>query len=104
MYSIVSISGKQFSVKEGDVLEVYKIQQKKGEKIEINDVIALEKDGRLIIKKDELKNCKVIAEIINEKKGEKIYSFKKKPKTGYKRGIGYRDSISVLKISQILPG
>lgn len=104
MYSIVSISGKQFLVKEGDVLEVYKLSQKKGEKVEINNVIALEKDGKLIIKKEELKDCKVIAEVINEKKGDKVYSFKKKSKTGYKRGIGYRDSISVLKISQIISG
>ncbi|MCL5408528.1 MAG: 50S ribosomal protein L21 [Candidatus Omnitrophica bacterium] len=104
MYSIVSISGKQFLVKEGDILEVYKLQQKKGEKFEISDVVALEKDGRLIMDKDGLKNCKVIAEVIKEKKGEKIYSFKKKSKTGYKRGVGYRDSVTVLKISQIIPG
>ena len=104
MYAIVAMSGKQYLVKEGDFVEVLRLKDKTGDKIEINDIIVLEKDGKLITKKEELKNFKVLAEVVKEKKGEKIYSFKKKPKTGYKRGVGYRDSISVLKVSKIIAG
>jgi len=55
----------------------------------------------LLTDKEKLKDIKVICEIIEEKKGEKIYSFKKKAKTGYKRGIGYRDTLVRIKVNKI---
>ncbi|MCS7181235.1 MAG: bL21 family ribosomal protein [bacterium] len=45
---------------------------------------------------------KVICEVVEEKKGKKIYVFRKNAKTGYKRGIGYRDELTVLKVKSIV--
>jgi len=101
MYAIISLSGKQFLVKEGEQIEVLRLAGKAGDQIEIKDVLAVEKDGKLINKAESLKTCSVAAEIVAEKKGEKIYVFKKIKKTGYKRGIGHRDRITVIKINSI---
>ncbi|MCM8764037.1 MAG: 50S ribosomal protein L21 [Candidatus Omnitrophica bacterium] len=101
MKAIICLSGKQFHVGEGDILEVFRLKQKKGEQFTIQEVVALEKEGSLITDKDILKDCSVVAEVLDEKKDRKIYVFKKKKKTGYKRKKGHRDFLSVIKIVRI---
>ncbi|MCM8828639.1 MAG: bL21 family ribosomal protein, partial [Candidatus Omnitrophica bacterium] len=68
MKAIICLSGKQFHVGEGDVLEVFRLKQKKGEQFTIVDVVALEKDGILTTDKDILKDCSVTLEVLDEKK------------------------------------
>jgi len=104
MYAIISMAGKQFVVKEGDKLEVMHLAKKVGDKIEISDVLALEKDGKLISNRDDLKKCSVVVEVVEEKKGDKICVFKKKKKTGYRKKTGHRDVISVVRVDKILAG
>lgn len=101
MKAIIGLSGKQFQVQEGDVVEVFKLPYEKGKQFEIRDILAIDNEGHLIYDKEALKNFSVIAEVIEEKKGKKIYVFKKKKKTGYSRKRGHRDSLSVVKIIKI---
>lgn len=102
MYAFIEIGGKQFKVKEGLKFETFKIKNKRvGENIELTPVCFF--DGNNIVTEEEkLKNVKVICEILEEKKGKKIYVFRKNAKTGYKRGIGHRDRLMVLKVKSIL--
>ncbi|MCM8758728.1 MAG: 50S ribosomal protein L21 [Candidatus Omnitrophica bacterium] len=101
MRAIIGLSGKQFHVGEGDVIESFRLKKKKGEQFNITEIFALEKDGIIITDKKYLGNCCVVAEVIEEKKGKKIYVFKKKKKTGYKRKKGHRDFISLVRIIKI---
>ncbi|MCM8761952.1 MAG: 50S ribosomal protein L21 [Candidatus Omnitrophica bacterium] len=97
----VDISGKQVRVKEGMVFSTFRLKDKKvGEQIELTPVCCID-ENEIVTDGKKLKNIKVICDIVEEKKGEKIYSFKKKPKTGYKRGYGHRDRLMVLKVSKI---
>ncbi len=101
MYAFIDIGGKQIKVKEGQKFEIFRLKSKKvGEKIEFSPVCFY--DGKqLILEKDDLERVKVICEIIEEKKGKKIDVFKKKAKTGYKRKIGHRNRLMVLKVESI---
>ncbi len=101
MNAIIEVSGRQFHVQEGDVIEVFKIGRKKGEQFTIQDIVAIEKDGTLLVDHKSTKNYSVLAEVVDEKKGKKIHVFKKKKKTGYHRKMGHRDCISVIKILKI---
>lgn len=101
MKAIIGLSGRQFHVGEGDILEVFRLEQKKGEQFVIKDIIALEKEGAIITDKNQIKKYSVVAEVIDEKKGKKVIVFKKKKKTGYKRKKGHRDLISIIKIVKI---
>jgi len=104
MYAVIGLSGKQFLVREGDTIEAFRIGRKEGEEFVITDVRLLEKDDTVVTDAAALAKCEVTAQVVKEKKGEKIYSFKKKAKTGYTRGVGHRDRITVVKISRIIPG
>lgn len=102
MYAFIEIGGKQFKVKEGLKFETFRIKNKKvGDELELTPVCFF--DGKnLITEQEKLKNAKVICEILEEKKGEKIYVFRKNPKTGYRRGIGHRDRLMVLRVKSIM--
>lgn len=101
MEAFIDIGGKQIRVKEGMVFSVFKLKNKKvGEQIEFTPVCCIGEKGVLLDNK-ELQNVKVVCDILKEEKGKKIYSFKKKAKTGYKRGYGHRDHLMILKVSKI---
>jgi large subunit ribosomal protein L21 len=102
MYAFIELGGKQIKVKEGLKFSVLKIKDKKvGEEIELTPVCFF--DGKeMITEKNKLENVKVICEILEEKKGRKLYVFRKTAKTGYRRGIGHRDRLTVLKVKSII--
>lgn len=102
MYAFIEVSGKQIKVKEGLKFSVFRIKNKKvGDEIEFSPLCVID-NGKTITDKKELKNIKVICEVVEEKKGEKIYVFRKTAKTGYKRGIGHRERLTVLKVKSIV--
>jgi large subunit ribosomal protein L21 len=102
MYAFIEISGKQIKVKEGMKFQVFRIKNKKvGDEIELKPVCII--DGKQIItEKEKLNNISVICEVIEEKKGEKIYVFRKTAKTGFKKGKGHRDRLTILRVKSIV--
>ncbi|MCX8082129.1 MAG: 50S ribosomal protein L21 [bacterium] len=97
----VNINGKQVRVKEGMLFSTFRIKDKKvGDQIQLIPVCCIDEQG-IVTDARKLKNIKVICDIVEEKKGKKVYSFKKKSKTGYKRGYGHRDKLMVIKVSTI---
>ncbi|MDD3726296.1 MAG: 50S ribosomal protein L21 [Candidatus Ratteibacteria bacterium] len=97
----VEIGGKQIRVNEGTVFSTLKIKNKKvGDQIKLTPVCCIG-ENEIITGGEKLQNVEVICNILEEKKGKKVYSFKKKPKTGYKRGYGHRDRLMILKVSKI---
>lgn len=102
MYAFIKIGGKQIKVKEGLKFPVFRLRDKKvGDEVELTPTCII--DGQeIIIDNGRLKNYKVICEVVEEKKGEKIYVFRKTAKTGYRRGIGHRDRLTILKVKNIL--
>ncbi|MCD6229138.1 MAG: 50S ribosomal protein L21 [Candidatus Omnitrophica bacterium] len=100
MWAIVEIGGKQYKVKEGDILEVERI--KKDSPITLDKVLLFCKDKEVKVGAPYLDDVKVTAEILEEKKGEKVVIFKYKRRKKYRRKRGHRQILSRLKISQIV--
>ena len=104
MYAIVEIQGKQYKVAEKDKIEVDRLKDQKG-KITFDKVLLYSKDDKNInIGNPYVKDAKVEAEILEEKKGDKIRVFKMKPKKRYQRTIGHRNNLSVIDIKKITAG
>lgn len=102
MYAFVEIGGKQIKVKEGLKFSVFRLKDKKvGEEIELKPVCLID-NNEIITEKEKLENVRVICEVLEEKKGKKIYVFRKTAKTGYRRGIGHRDRLIILKVKSII--
>ena len=79
MFAIIKTGGKQYKIKENDTIFVEKLKNKKGDKIDIKDVLLLSNDEKNIkIGTPYLKGVSVKAEVLEQKKIRKLLYLKKK--------------------------
>ncbi len=100
MYAIVQTGGKQYKVSQDDVVKVEKISANVGEKINL-DVLMLVKDDEVVNGNPFIADAKVVAEVVEHGKGDKIVVFKYKAKKNYKRKQGHRQPFTALKILSV---
>ncbi|MDR0820944.1 MAG: 50S ribosomal protein L21 [Oscillospiraceae bacterium] len=100
MYAVIKTGGKQYQVKEGDVLYIEKLQQETGE-ITFSEVLLVGTDEELFVGKPTLSSWKVTADIEKTGRGKKIIVFTYKPKKSVKRKQGHRQSYTKIKITSI---
>lgn len=101
MFAIVEISGKQYKVSKDDTIEVDKLATAKG-KIKFDKVLLYAKDDKNVeIGRPYIKDAYVEAEVVDEKKGDKVKVFKMKPKKRYSKTIGHRKHLTVVEIKDI---
>ncbi|MBU1159578.1 50S ribosomal protein L21 [Patescibacteria group bacterium] len=102
--AVIMTGGKQYLVKEGDVLNVEKIKgDEKGGLV--FDQVFLVADpavsGTVKIGAPVVENAKVNAKIESEVRGKKITVLKYKSKTRYKVKRGHRQNYSKIRIEKI---
>jgi large subunit ribosomal protein L21 len=101
MFAIVKTGGKQYNVKPEDYINVEKLDKEIGEVVELNEVLAISKDGELSVGSPVVEGAKVEAEVVAHGKGEKILVFKKRRRKDSKQMIGHRQAYTRLKIKSI---
>jgi large subunit ribosomal protein L21 len=100
-YAVVETGGKQYRVKAGDTLTVELLAGEAGQTVELGPVLALSDGQDLKIGAPLVAGAKVSAEIVKHIRGEKVVAFKKKRRKGYKRKVGHRQELTVVKVSGI---
>ena len=86
MFAIIKTGGKQYKIKENDTIFVEKLKYKKGDKIDIKDILLLSNDEKNIkIGTPFLKGITIKAEVLEQKKNKKNIFLKKKKKKNYKK-------------------
>ncbi len=96
MFAIVNIAGKQTKVKSGDTVVVQKVHGEVGDNISLDEVLLTSNDGNVTFN-----SGSVEAEIVEHFKGDKVITFHKKRRKGYKKTIGHRDHLTKLKVNSI---
>lgn len=100
MFVVVKIAGQQFRVKEGDTLYVPHLTAQNGDKVEFNEVLLVDADGKLTLGSD-IKSI-VKAEVVNALvKDDKVIAYKQKRRKGFRKKIGHRAQYTQIKISSI---
>lgn len=100
-YAIIKSGGKQYKISEGDILEVDRLSLAKDSTVSFDQVLLLVSDGLIKIGKPFIPNVKVEGKVVEEKKGEKIRVVKFKSKVRYRRAMGFRPLITLIKIEKI---
>lgn len=103
MFAVIKTGGKQYVVKEGDVLSIEKLEVEAGQKIIFEDVLLVETDGKTIIGTPIVAESVVVAEVLKNFKDEKVLVFKKKRRKQYRRTRGHRQQLTEVKIIKIHP-
>jgi large subunit ribosomal protein L21 len=101
MFAVIKTGGRQYRVVPEDVLEVTKIAGEVGTIVQLGEVLVLGGDTP-VLGTPTVAGASVAAEVLNHKRGPKIISFKKRRRKNSKRKRGYRDEITVLRITEIL--
>lgn len=100
MFAVVKIAGQQFKVQVGQNLYVPHLQGKTGDKVELNEVLLLDRDGNIEI--GDAVKATVKAEIISELvQGDKVIAFKMKRRKGFRKKHGHRTHYTQIKIESI---
>lgn len=90
MYAVIETGGKQFRVKQGDVLCVEKLNANVGETVTLDRVLVVEQDGVVKVGTPVVAGAKAVLKVMEHGKGEKIIVFKYKSKKNYRRKQGHR--------------
>ncbi len=95
MFAVFKTGGKQYKVQKGDVLSIEKIDADK--KVEFDEVLMVNDTiGTPVVK-----GAKVIADVLEQMRDEKVIVFKKKRRQNYRRKNGHRQHLTVIKIQDI---
>jgi len=102
MLAVIKTGGKQYKIKEGDVLSIEKIAGEKGDKVTFDNILLAGDDKDLKIGMPLVSDTKIEAEIIEQGLGKKIYIVKYKPKIRYHKKTGHRQPCTKIKIIKIV--
>lgn len=119
MKAIIKTQGSQFTVREGDVLELNQYVDKpastfdengvrlkakprgEGEIITIDTVLSVGEGADMRIGTPYVEGATVEAKVVELHKGDKVIVFKKRRRQGYKRRKGHRQRLTLVEITKI---
>jgi large subunit ribosomal protein L21 len=101
MFAVIKTGGRQYRVVPDDVLEIGKIAGDVGTIVQLGEVLLVGGESP-VLGTPTVAGASVAAEVLQHKRGPKVISFKKRRRKNSKRKRGYRDEITVLRITEIL--
>tara|TARA_B100000945_G_scaffold217874_1_gene175824 strand:- start:56 stop:424 length:369 start_codon:yes stop_codon:yes gene_type:complete len=100
-FAIIQTGGKQYKVKASDILKIEKIENKKSNKIEFDQVLAYGNEKTIELGSPIVKGAKVEAELIKNGKNRTVLVFKKRRRKNSRRKNGHRQQYSLIQIKKI---
>ena len=102
MYAIVEIAGQQFKVEKDQQIFVHRLEEKEGTKVEFDNVLLIENNGKVNVGAPAISGAKVTAKVLDHVKGDKVVVFKKKRRKGYRVKNGHRQAFTQIEIQSIV--
>lgn len=102
MYAVIQTGGKQYRVKSGDLLSIEKLGIEAGQKVQFDQVLLIEDEGRIQVGRPVLEKAVVEAVVVENFRDEKVLVFKKKRRKQFRRTRGHRQQLTKVRIDAIL--
>ncbi len=96
MFAIIQSGGKQYNVAEGDVVRLETLDAAPGDTVSL-DVMMLSGDD-VKVGAPLIEGASVKAEIVAHGRGKKLYIYKFKAKSNYRRKTGHRQGYTEVRI------
>src|SRR5262245_25420760 len=101
MFAVIKTGGRQYRVVPDDVLEIGKIAGDVGTIVQLGEVLVVGGDTP-VLGAPTVSGASVAAEVLDHKRGPKVIAFKKRRRKNSRRKRGYRDEITVIRVTEIL--
>ena len=101
MKAIIVTGGKQYTVSEGDVLYIEKLNAEAEATVNFDQVLAVVDGENTKIGTPVVEGASVEAKVVKNGKGKKIHVFKYKAKKGEKKHIGHRQPYTKVEITKV---
>ena len=101
MKAIIVTGGKQYTVSEGDVLYIEKLNAEEEAVVKFDEVLAILDGENSKIGAPVVEGAAVEAKVVKNGKGKKIHVLKYKAKKGEKKKIGHRQPYTKVEITKI---
>ncbi len=101
MYAVVASGGKQYKVREGDVVRVEKIPNLVGEPVAFDQILIFNDGENMRIGQPVVDGVEVKGHVVEQGKARKIIVFKYKRRKRYRRKQGHRQQFTAVKIDAI---
>src|SRR5262245_39649053 len=99
MYAVIETGGKQYRVEVGTELEIERLEAAPGESVAFDRVLLIADGDAASIGRPVLTNASVAGQIVRRDRGEKVVSFKYRPKARRRVKKGHRQELTVVRIS-----
>jgi large subunit ribosomal protein L21 len=102
MYAVIETGGKQYRVEVGTELEVELLDGAAGDSIKLERILLVADGDIAAIGRPIVEGASVAAEVVRRDRGEKLISFKYRPKARRRVKKGHRQELTILRISDIV--
>ncbi len=102
MFAVIKTGGKQYRVAGGQEIVIEKLEGEAGDTLVFGEVLMIGDGDKVDVGAPLIKGAQVVGEVVEQTRGAKVVAFKKKPRNTYRRKLGHRQSLTVIKITEIL--
>ena len=100
MYAILKTGGKQYTVKENDVIRIEKLEVEAGQEVVLSDVLFIG-GAEEMIGSPTVEGAEITGKVMSQGRGKKINGFTFKPKKNEHRRYGHRQAYTEVLIEKI---
>ena len=104
MQAVIISGGKQYRVREGDVVRLERLPSEQGDTVEFLEVAYLRAEGDPVVDPARLEAARVLGQVVQVGRGRKIIVGKFKRRKNYRRRQGHRQAYSQVRITRIEAG
>lgn len=98
MIAVIKVAGQQFKVENDQTLYVPHVAGNAGDKVNLEVLLAYD-DGKLLVGPSLQTN--VLAEILDQVKGDTVIAYKQKRRKGFHKKKGHRTAYTKIKVTNI---
>jgi large subunit ribosomal protein L21 len=104
MFAVIKTGGKQYRVEENNIIKIEKLESIEGEKIIFDHVLMVGDVAKATVGSPLIAGATVEAEVLKQMRDRKVIIFKKKRRQNYRRKLGHRQHLTIVRITKIIAG
>jgi large subunit ribosomal protein L21 len=102
MFAVIKTGGKQYRVAANEQITVMSLAGEAGEFVTFSDVLLIENGAATQFGSPFVAGASVKAEIVEQSRGPKVISFKKRRRKNSKRKRGHRQDLTIVRITEVV--